>query len=256
MAGQTCLVTGSTGIAAATVRLLAAEGARVFVLGKDAASLDVLRAEVPGVATAVVELTSSTQTDAAVAACVAQFGQLDAAFPVAGLSGRRFGDGPAHLCTDEGWAMTLDHNLTTTFHVCRAALRVMMDQPIGNNGLRGTVVTMGSVTAFSPEGQHFATHAYAAAKAAVHGMTRSMAAYYAPHKIRINALAPGLVRTPMSVRAQSDEAILALMRRKQPLRKDLLEAEDIAQAALYLLSNESRAVTGQIVTVDGGWTVS
>ena len=74
-----------------------------------------------------------------------------------------------------------------------------------DNGRPGTILNMASVLAFSPEAQHFATHAYAASKGAIISMSRAMAAYYAPHKIRVNVIAPGLVRTPMSARAQSDE---------------------------------------------------
>ena len=83
-----------------------------------------------------------------------------------------------------------------------------------------------------------------------------MAAYYAPHKIRVNVIAPSLVRTPMSARAQQDPHILELMRRKQPLVEDLLAAEDVARAALFLLSDEARVITGDVLEVDGGWCVS
>jgi NAD(P)-dependent dehydrogenase (short-subunit alcohol dehydrogenase family) len=122
--------------------------------------------------------------------------------------------------------------------------------------LRGTILTMASVLAYSPQKDFFATHAYAASKGAVISMTRSAAAYYAPHRININAIAPGLVASPMSVRAQNDPSILEFMKHKQPLSQNLLESKEIAQVALFLLSDAARNITGQVVAVDGGWTVS
>ena len=83
-----------------------------------------------------------------------------------------------------------------------------------------------------------------------------MAAYYAPHKIRVNAIAPGLIRTPMSQRAQENPTIVEFLKTKQPLAEDLIEAEDVVSAALFLMGDESRHITGQVMTVDGGWSVS
>ena len=83
-----------------------------------------------------------------------------------------------------------------------------------------------------------------------------MAAAYAPHGIRVNAIAPALVATPMSQRAQSDPAILDYLRRKQPLAGGPIDADAVTPVALHLLSRESRMVTGQVVAVDAGWSVS
>jgi NAD(P)-dependent dehydrogenase (short-subunit alcohol dehydrogenase family) len=191
-----------------------------------------------------------------VAACLDRFGRVDALYNVAGLSGRRWGDGPLHLCTDEGWRVTLDNNLDSLFYMCRAVIGYWMEQPVGANGLRGTVLNMASVLGVSPEARHFTTHAYVASKSAIIGLSRAMASYYAPHKIRVNAIAPALVRTPMTVRSQNDPAILEYVRRKQPLIEGMVEPEDVARASVFLLSDDSRAITGEIVTVDGGWSVS
>ena len=87
-------------------------------------------------------------------------------------------------------------------------------------------------------------------------MSRSAAAYYAPAGIRINVIAPGLVQTPMSARAQANPHIAEYMTHKQPLAKGMLNPEAIAKTARFLLSSDSSPMTGQIVTVDGGWTVS
>jgi NAD(P)-dependent dehydrogenase (short-subunit alcohol dehydrogenase family) len=254
LANKALLITGSTGMAQATALLAAAEGARVFVVGKDADTVTDLAARARG-ACHVADLTSTEQTDAAVSACVRHLGRIDGLFHVAGISGRRFGDGPLHECTDEGWSVTLEVNLGSTFRVCRAVLRTMLQQAPDAHGRRGVLLTMGSVTAISPERRHFATHAYAASKSGVMGLSEGAAAYYAPHGIRINSIAPGLVRTRMSRRAQSDPEILAFMKHKQPLA-DLIEPEDIAGAAVFLLSDEARTITGVVFPVDAGWRVS
>jgi len=82
-----------------------------------------------------------------------------------------------------------------------------------------------------------------------------MAATYVGDRIRVNAVAPSVTRTPMAARAAGDERILAFTRRKQPLAGEMLDPREVANAALFFLSNESRAVTGQVLKVDGGWSV-
>ncbi len=182
--------------------------------------------------------------------CTERYGCIDALFNVAGISGRRFGDGPLHECSLEGWQATMDNNARTTFLMSRAVLRRWM-----RDGTSGAILNMASVLAFSPEPHHFATHAYAASKGAILSLTTAMASYYAPHGIRVNAIAPGLVRTPMTARAQTDEAILRFVADKQPLSSGILEVADVAEAALFLLSERSRHITGTVLTVDGGWSV-
>jgi NAD(P)-dependent dehydrogenase (short-subunit alcohol dehydrogenase family) len=240
------LITGATGIAAATVRLATAAGHKVFVTSlhtEDCAAL--------GVPYLAADLTDAAQADAAVEVCVQTLGSLDAVFCVVGGSGRRFGDGPLDACTDEGWRQTFALNLDTTFHIARAALRQFLAQNTG-----GSLVFTGSVLATHPEPGKFATHSYAASKGAILSLVTTLASYYAPQKIRVNAVAPGLVRTPMSQRAQTDSDILELMKAKQPLAGDLLDADEIAKAALFLLSESAAQITGQTLTVDGGWSVS
>lgn len=257
---KTYVITGSTGIAAATIKLAAREGHAVFFVSRDEASCRALAEELGAENNLfgfhVADLTEPEAVAKAVQQCVSQFGRIDALFNVAGISGRRFGDGPIHECSVEGWQATFDNNAKTTFLMCREVVNQMLRQPISENGLRGSIVNMASVLALSPEAGHFATHAYAASKGAIISLTRSMAAYYALHKIRVNAVAPGLVRTPMSARAQNDPAILELMKTKQPLAEDLIAAEDVAEAALFLLGDGARNITGEVLTVDGGWRVS
>lgn len=257
---RTLLVTGTTGIAAETARRAAAAGARVFAAGIDTPSGESLAEAVTGAGGEChffeADVTDPEQVAAAVEACAGTYGRIDTLFNVVGISGRRFGDGPLHECTEEGWDLTFESNARSMFLVSRAVIRRMLAQEPGQDGLRGVVLNMASVLAFSPEPKFFATHAYAASKGAVLGMTRSMAAYYAPHKIRVNAIAPSLVRTPMSQRAQENPEIVGFMRSKQPLTEDLIAAEDVANAALFLLGSGARAITGEVLAVDGGWSVS
>jgi NAD(P)-dependent dehydrogenase (short-subunit alcohol dehydrogenase family) len=249
--GKVLLITGATGIGAAAARLAAAEGARVVVAGLPVESPEIRSGE--RVECFYCDLTQAPEAEAAAARCVERFGRLDGLFNVAGISGRRFGDGPVHECTEEGWDAVMAANVKTMFLTSRAAIRRMLDLP---GPLRGAIVNMASVLAESPEPRHFATHAYAASKGAVIALTRAMAAYYAPRGIRVNAVAPGLARTPMSRRAQQDAEILGYVRSKQPLAGGLLDPEEAARAALFLLSDEARYITGEILGVDAGWKVT
>lgn len=260
LAGKTCLISGATGIAAATAELAAREGASLFIasVGEEECEqlAGTLRDLGAGCGYAVADLTEAAAVAAAVDACIERFQRIDALYNVAGISGRRYGDGPLHECTEEGWDMTIKVNLKSMYLLSRQVLNRMLTQPVSEAGLRGAILNMASVVARHPEPRHFATHAYAASKGAIIAMSRAMAAYYAPHKIRVNAIAPGLVRTPMSRRAQSDQALLEFMHAKQALSGALLEAEDVARASVFLLGDESRHITGQVLTVDGGWSVS
>jgi NAD(P)-dependent dehydrogenase (short-subunit alcohol dehydrogenase family) len=249
------IITGSTGIGAAAARLAVLQGARLVVAASDELSGWELAAET-GAECWVGDLTHPGSAASVVSQCLSRFGRVDALFNVAGLSGRRFGDGPAHEISVEGWEVILAHNLTVTFQLCQAVISRMLEQDVPENGVRGAIVNMGSVLAEAPEPRHFATHAYAAAKGAIAAMSRSMAAYYAPHKIRVNVVAPGLVRTPASERVQASPELQEFIRNKQPLTGGMVDAEDVARAALFLLSEEARCITGQVLTVDAGWGVT
>ncbi len=114
---------------------------------------------------------------------------------------------------------------------------------------------MGSVTATDPVPDFFATHAYAAAKGATVALMTSMAATYVGDRIRVNAVAPSLTDTAMAGRAAADSRIRAFARRKQPLAGEMMDPAEVAHAAVYFLSDESRVVTGQLLKIDGGWSV-
>jgi NAD(P)-dependent dehydrogenase (short-subunit alcohol dehydrogenase family) len=186
-----------------------------------------------------------------VAACIERFGKIDALFNVAGISARSLGDGPLHECTAEAWDAVMDVNARGTFLMCREVLGIWT-----RNAEQGAILNCGSVLAQHPQREHFATVGYAASKGAIEAMTLSAAAYYAPAGIRINVIASGLVLTPMSARAQSDRRIREYMAHKQPLTRGMLAPDDIAKTACFLLRKDSSPITGQVITVDGGWTVS
>ena len=256
---RVCVVTGSTGIAAASARRLAAEGAAVFVVSRTAEHAQSLADRVVAdggtAGWAPADLTDETATDAAIAAATARFGRIDGLFAVAGGSGRRFGDGPIHELSPEGWDRTIELNLRSQALTCRAVVRQMLGQDPNGSGTRGSILLMGSVTATDPSPEFFATHAYAAAKGATIALMTTMAAAYATHRIRVNAVAPGLTNTPMATRAAGDDRIRAYAARKQPLAGEMMDPAEVANAAVYLLSDESRAVTGQLLKIDGGWSV-
>jgi NAD(P)-dependent dehydrogenase (short-subunit alcohol dehydrogenase family) len=259
--GRVCLVTGSTGMAASAARALVAEGARVFVTSRTPGHVRALADELGNAGAArlgwrAADLAIETDADAVVADCVERFGRVDALYAVAGISGRRFGDGPLHEATLAGWEAVMTANVTGLFLVARAAVRQMLSQEPDADGSRGVLLTMSSVLARHPSPSYFATHAYAASKGAIEAFTRAVAASYAPHGIRANAIAPSLVATPMSRRAQDDPAIGAYLRAKQPLAGGPMEADAVTPIALHLLSRESRMITGQVIEVDAGWSVS
>ena len=139
--------------------------------------------------------------------------------------------------------------------VTSRVVRVMRDQPLDEDGCRGSILLLGSVLATHPVPEYFATHAYAAAKGGLISLMTALAATYAADRIRVNLLAPGLTDTPMAARATGDLATVEYAARKQPLIGALLDPSDVAEAALFFLSPESRAVTGQALAVDGGWSV-
>jgi NAD(P)-dependent dehydrogenase (short-subunit alcohol dehydrogenase family) len=260
LAGRVCLITGSTGIAAATATRLAAEGGATFVVSRTAEHARALAeriAEAGGVSGWIAaDLSDEAAVDAAAGACVERFGRIDGLFSVAGGSGRRFGDGPIHTVGRDAWDRTLELNLTTQALVCRSVVARMRAQEPNASGTRGSILLMGSVTATDPAPEFFATHAYAAAKGAINALMTTMAAAYLRDRIRVNVVAPGLTATPMARRAAGNAAIRAYGARKQPLAGELMDPDEVAHAAVFLLSDESRAITGQLLKVDGGWSVA
>jgi NAD(P)-dependent dehydrogenase (short-subunit alcohol dehydrogenase family) len=254
MKDRILIVAGVTGIGAEAARLAAGEGARIVMAASDEVTGLELAAET-GSEIWLGDLAAPGAAESVLAQCLSRFGRVDALFNATGLSGRRHGDGPVDECTDEGWDLILRNNLTVTFRFCRAVAGRMLQQQPGEDGLRGSILNTASALASVPDPRHFATHAYAAAKGGIAALTRAMAAYYAQHGIRVNALAPGVVRTPASVAGAPPE-LAAFLEKKQPLSGGMVEAGDAARAALFLLGGGARPITGAVLDVDGGWSVS
>jgi NAD(P)-dependent dehydrogenase (short-subunit alcohol dehydrogenase family) len=246
------VIGGTTGIGLSTAVALQEAGARVVAVGLDA----------PGVAAAASRLAADAivlegdardpaTADRAIAACVERFGGFDGLVHVAGGSGRRLGDAALHEVTDDGWRATLDLNLTSVFLSNRAAVRWLLSQ-----GRGGVVLNVSSVLAWSPAPRHFSTHAYASAKAGIIGLTRACAARYAGDDIRFNVVAPGLIDTPMASRALQDAEIEAYVRARQRLDGGRAgHPSEVSAAAVFLMSDAARFITGQVLAVDGGWSV-
>jgi meso-butanediol dehydrogenase / (S,S)-butanediol dehydrogenase / diacetyl reductase len=237
---------GGTGIGAATARLFASEGAKVVVTGRRAEPLEAIAAEIDG--RAVAGDTANTEHVAgAVSTALRAFGGLDIVVANAGLG---FGGAAADV-DDERWGRTLDVNVTGAFRLIRAALPSLLERG------RGSIVIVSSVSAMvsGTEGA-----AYQASKAALLGLTRSLAVDYGPSGIRANALLPGWVITEMGDRAMesligdaasSIEEAYGVVTRHTPLRR-AATAEEMASCCLFLASDESSYVTGTTLVADGG----
>ncbi|HEV3261710.1 MAG TPA: SDR family NAD(P)-dependent oxidoreductase [Gemmataceae bacterium] len=255
LGGKRCLIVGgTTGLGLAAAGRVLEEGARLVIAGRSADKGALAANELSrhgAVAFVACDASDPAQVQALYHQVAAVLGGLDVLYHVAGISGRRHGDGPLHECTDDGWQATIDANLKSTFLTNRAAVRHFLEckQP-------GVILNMSSVLAFAPSPGHFDTYAYTATKGGIISMSRLAAARYAPDGIRVNVIAPGLIDTPMAARAVSDPAIGEFLRAKQPLSGGPGRPEDCADAAVFLCSDEARFITGVVLPVDGGWSVT
>jgi NAD(P)-dependent dehydrogenase (short-subunit alcohol dehydrogenase family) len=249
-----CLIVGgTTGLGLAAARRFLEEGATLLIAGRSAEKGAAALARLQSLGTVgfvVCDAGDSAMVDGLFAETCGRLNGLDVLYHVAGISGRRHGDGALHECTDAGWQATIDTNLRSVFLTNRAAVRHFMQQG------KGVILNMASVLAFAPSPRHFDTCAYASAKGGIIAMSREAAARYAPQGIRVNVIAPGLIDTPMAARAVESEPVRRFLRTKQPLAGGPGRPEDCADAAVFLCSDESRFVTGSVLTVDGGWCVS
>jgi NAD(P)-dependent dehydrogenase (short-subunit alcohol dehydrogenase family) len=247
------IVGGTSGLGLSALRACVTAGARVVAVGLAAPGADAIEAELgPAVRVTLADARDPDTARAAIRRALTELGGFHALYHVAGGSGRAFGDGPLHELTDAAWEETLRLNLTSVFRSNRAAVEQFLEQ-----GGPGSVLNVGSVLGSSPSPRFFGTHAYAAAKAAIVGLTTAAAAHYAPRDIRFNVIVPGLTDTGMSRRAVEDPAIHAFVRRKQPLDGGRAgRPADLDAAVVFFLSDQSRFVTGQVLAVDGGWSVS
>lgn len=248
------IIGGTTGLGLSGALACAQQGANVVVVGRnrDSANAAIDRIGAERCRAIVGDATDSQTAPRAINAALESFGGFDALYHVAGGSGRKFGDGPLHELTDDGIQKTLDLNLMSMMRSNRAAVQSFLKRDVP-----GVVLNMGSVLGFSPSPAFFVTAAYAAAKSAAIGFTKSCAAYYADQQIRFNVIAPALVETPMAQRAMDDEVIQEFIRTKQPLDGGRMgRPDDLDAGVVFLLSDQSKFVTGHTLVIDGGWTIS
>ena len=230
------LILGAAGgIGGALARRLAGQGAKLVLAGRDPSRLETLAAETGGTPF-VLDATKPAEVEAAAAKAVEAHGRLDGLANCVGSILLK----PAHLTSEEEWDAVVSTNLKSAYASVRAAARAMT--------AGGSVVLVSSAAARLGLANH---EAIAAAKAGVIGLTLSAAATYAPKGLRVNAVAPGLVRTPMTARITGNETALKASTALHALGR-VGEPEDVASAIAWLLDPAQSWVTGQVIGVDGG----
>jgi NAD(P)-dependent dehydrogenase (short-subunit alcohol dehydrogenase family) len=252
LAGKVCVVTGgASGIGKASALLFLHEGASVVIGDLNTANREQFIGEVEaqGFADRVRSASANVALEADVAALVGQaiesFGRLDVMFNNAGIGGAF---GAITDVTVEDWDETFAVLVRGVFLGVKYATRAML---LNEGAVRGSIISTASVAGLSGGGGPIA---YSAAKAAVINMTKTLALDLAEQRIRVNAIAPGAIQTPLLQQGRKGD-VTEVAGSLQPW-PDGGRPEDIATTALFLASDESRFVTGETITVDGGLTAS
>jgi 3-oxoacyl-[acyl-carrier protein] reductase len=226
---------GSGGIGQALARRLRARGCTVVLSARDASRLQAVCDEI-GAEAIPTDVTVSGQVDDLVAQVLARHGRIDGLAHCVGSILLK----PLHLTSDDDWAKTLQLNLTSAFQVMRSV--------VGKHRAAVSIALVSTSAAAVGLPNH---EAIAAAKGGIEGLVRAVAATYAGRGVRVNAVAPGLVRTPLAARITSSEAAMKTSLALHPLGR-IGEPDDVAAVLELLLDPANSWITGQIIGVDGG----
>lgn len=243
LTGKVVVITGAVGgIGSAAAKLFAQNGSLVVAVDRSQTAIDALLEGLgPGHLGLAIDLVESGAPQRIVEAAVGQFGAIDVLAQVAAVLRRRH-----HITevTEDDWDTQLDINLKSSFFLCRAVAERMVKQGSG-----GRVITFSSQGWWS--GGYGGSVVYAASKGGVVSMTRGLARTYGAHGITVNAVAPGLVRTPMLLDGSMSEESLQRLIDDTPLGR-LAEPEEVANVILFLASKQASFVSGATINVSGG----
>ncbi len=241
---QIAIITGgASGMGAATARELAAAGGRVLIVDRNAALATAVSREISADSPLIGDVSDSAFCESVVQTAVNRYGRLDILINAAGIIHR----GDALATSDEQWQQVMNVNVNGVFFMSRAAVSVMQKQG------KGAVVNFGSI--WGGVGAAGVV-AYCASKGAVHQITRAMALDHVKDGIRINAVCPGEVNTPMLASQRSEpvtEEMLQQIANSVPMER-LADPLEIARVVLFLASDEASYMTGAMISVDAGYT--